>query len=121
MRAVPTNCPTTGVPDEALQRKEPCVWERGSEVHLSIPCLKPGSIAGWGEGLGWAGRGAHHPAHPVNVSKADVVPAAMRAIATQGNPGRGTGASDLYAPVLLARTSKEIVSAQDVAHGKLRF
>jgi hypothetical protein len=58
------------VPDEALQRKKPRVWERGSEVHLSIPCLKPGSIAGWGEGLGWAGRGAHHPAlAPLNVSR----------------------------------------------------
>src|SRR6266568_7083920 len=117
VHTVPTNCPTTGVPDEALQRKGPRVWERGSEVHLSIPCLEPGSMAEWGEGLGW--RGTPSDTRPHNVSRPMRF---LRQCARNRNSGKTRGATgpQIYMP-RCSRRSKEMVSAQDVADGKLRF
>src|SRR5260221_8092892 len=107
------NRPTSigGVVISTSKRKEPRVWERGSEVHLSIPCLEPGSMAEWGEGLGW--RGTPSDTRPHNASRPMRF---LRQCARNRNSGKtpgSDGASDLYAPVLPARTSKAMVSAQD--------
>ncbi len=90
----------------------------GLGIHLPGYPVLPGSIAGWGEGLGWAG--GHTTRHPLNVSR----PMRFLRQTRDRNSGKTLGrdrALDLYAPALPARTSKEIVSAQDVAHGKLKF
>ncbi len=91
------------------------MWGRGSEVHLSYPVWSQGL---WPDGVrGLEGlMGTPSSTRPLNVSR----PMWFR-IANSGKTLWRDRASDLYAPVLPTRTSKEIVSAQDVAYGKLRF